>query len=78
MYTYARPIQYSKNFHEPLIGRAQLLFCSLDDQYVWTYVATLCSAQYFLTSLRSTDALGNYIFIKAVTLYSNPDSLRIW
>lgn len=52
-------------------------FCSLDNQRVRTRVAALFSTRYFLTSLRSTDALGNRIFVRAVTLYSNPNSPTI-
>ena len=69
--TYARLIQHPTNFHQPLIRRAQFLFCSLEDQHVRTRVAALCSAQYFL-------ALGNHILVRAVTSYSDPDSLTTW
>jgi hypothetical protein len=41
-------------------------------------VAALCSAWYFLTSLGSTDVLGNQILMRAVTSYSDPDSPTIW
>jgi hypothetical protein len=62
----------------PLLSTAAIHLCSLDDRRVRTRVAALCSARYFLTSLGSTDALGNQILVRAVTSYSNPDSLTIW
>jgi hypothetical protein len=71
-------IEYHKSFRHLLIYRAHSRFCSLDDQRVRTRVATLCSARYFLTNLRSTDALSNRIFVRAVTSYSHPDSPTIW
>jgi hypothetical protein len=74
MCIYARLIQYPKNFHQPLISRAQFLFCSLDDQRVRTRVAALRSPRYFLTCLGPTDALGDRILARVVTSYSDPDS----
>jgi hypothetical protein len=63
-----------EKFHRPLKLGAHPRSRSLEDQRVRTRVAALCSARYFFTNLGSTNALGNYSFMKAVTSYSNPDS----
>lgn len=69
IHAYTQVIQYSKNLYHRSIGYAHFLFRSLEDQHIRTRIAALCSVQYFLISLDSTDALSNQIFVKAVTSY---------